>query len=46
VKSLNRALDVEVLGEQRVISAVDGRFSDHFEPYAVHLYRFRGAILL
>ena len=30
---------VEALGENRVLDAEDGRFSDAFEGYAVHLYR-------
>lgn len=31
--------DVQVLGEERTIALRDGRFSDAFEPYGVHLYR-------
>jgi hypothetical protein len=30
---------VEVIGEGRSIEAVDGKFSDDFEGYGVHLYR-------
>jgi hypothetical protein len=30
----------EVLGENRNLAVRDGRFTDDFEPYAVHLYRF------
>lgn len=32
---------VEVLGENRQLEIKDGRFSDAFEPYDVHLYRIR-----
>jgi hypothetical protein len=32
---------VTVLGESRALEANDGRFSDSFEGYAVHLYRVR-----
>ena len=31
---------VTVLGEDRELEMVDGRFNDSFEPYAVHVYRF------
>jgi hypothetical protein len=30
---------VEVLGEDREIAVTDGKFTDDFAPYAVHLYR-------
>jgi hypothetical protein len=30
---------VEVLGESRTISAVEGRFEDAFPGWAVHLYK-------
>jgi hypothetical protein len=30
---------VEVLGESRNIPASEGKFSDDFAPYGVHLYR-------
>lgn len=33
---------IEVLGEQRTLSADKGRFSDDFGPHAVHLYRIGG----
>jgi hypothetical protein len=36
VKSGNRA---EVIGENRTINIVEGRFSDDYSPYAVHLYK-------
>ncbi len=32
---------VEVLGENRTILAKDGVFSDSFDPWDVHLYRFK-----
>ena len=35
------ARTVEVLDESRSIPVRDDRFVDHFEPYAVHLYRLR-----
>lgn len=31
--------EVEVLGENRQIKAENGRFTDSFDPYQVHLYR-------
>ena len=31
---------VEVLGENRTLTATNGSFSDHFDPWAVHLYQF------
>ena len=30
---------VEVLGENRTLTARQGKFSDDFKPYGVHLYR-------
>jgi len=30
---------VEVLDENRTLTATNGSFSDHFDPWAVHLYR-------
>jgi hypothetical protein len=30
---------VEVIGENRTLELKAGRFTDHFDPYAVHLYR-------
>jgi hypothetical protein len=33
-------LDAHVLGENRSLPLQDGRFSDSFAPYSVHLYRF------
>lgn len=32
---------IEVIGEGRTIVSNDGRFSDDYSPYAVHLYRVR-----
>jgi hypothetical protein len=31
---------VEVLGESRELIVTDGKFSDEFQPYEVHLYQF------
>jgi hypothetical protein len=33
--------DVEVLGENRTLSATPGGFTDEFSDWAVHLYRIR-----
>jgi hypothetical protein len=41
MRSVQEQMAVEVLGEGRSISASDGAFDDHFEPYAVHLYRLQ-----
>jgi hypothetical protein len=35
----NAATRVEVLGEGRELTAIDGTFEDDFAPYDVHLYR-------
>jgi hypothetical protein len=32
---------VEVLGEKRTIKIKDGKFSDDFSGYGVHLYKIR-----
>ncbi len=32
---------VEVLGEGRTINIIDGKFSDEFIPYGVHLYKIK-----
>lgn len=37
-----RTATLEVLGENRTVDAVDGSFTDRFEPYAVHIYVVRG----
>ena len=34
---------LEVLGENRTIAVTNGSFSDHFEPWAVHLYKLSPA---
>ncbi len=39
VRGLPRRAEVEVLDEQRTLTARGGEFADHFEPYDVHLYR-------
>ncbi|HEY3493134.1 MAG TPA: hypothetical protein VGK73_00555 [Polyangiaceae bacterium] len=36
---MGASVDIEVIGENRVIVASGGSFEDAFEPYAVHLYR-------
>ncbi len=30
---------LEVLGENRILAVTNGAFSDHFEPWALHLYK-------
>jgi hypothetical protein len=39
----NNAATVEVIGESRTIPIKNGRFSDAFNPYDVHLYRLKTA---
>lgn len=39
LSDLDASIDIEVIGENRSISATDGQFEDAFDPYAVHLYR-------
>jgi hypothetical protein len=41
VEGLEGETTVEVLGEDRTIEANDGRFTDGFGGYEVHLYRVR-----
>jgi hypothetical protein len=41
VQGLPRNAKVEALGENRVIPIRNGRFTDDFQPYDVHLYRLR-----
>lgn len=36
---LQRDSEVTVIGENRTLKAIDGRFVDVFDPYDVHLYR-------
>jgi hypothetical protein len=36
-----QATDVEVVGENRTLPLAQGKFSDHFDPWAVHLYRVK-----
>jgi hypothetical protein len=36
---MNRVGPVEVLGENRTLTATNGLFNDHFNPWAVHLYK-------
>jgi hypothetical protein len=37
--NVTEAKAVEVLGEKRTVVVKDGSFSDHFDPWEVHLYR-------
>jgi len=37
----SHASTADVLGEDRQLAIKDGRFTDTFDPYAVHLYRLR-----
>ena len=39
LKGLDGRRTVEALDEGRTLTALDGRFQDHFEPWQVHLYR-------
>ena len=41
VPGLPKSAMAEVLGENRTIKVADGRFSDDFAPYDVHLYKIR-----
>lgn len=41
VRGLVGAANAEVLGENRKLEVRDGKFSDTFQPYDVHLYRIR-----
>jgi len=31
----------EVIGEERIITIINGEFSDEFSPFGVHLYKIR-----
>jgi hypothetical protein len=42
VKGLSGRRRGTVIGEDRTVTAEDGRFEDSFGPYGVHLYRFDG----
>ena len=39
IKNLSGQQNVEVLGENRILTASDGVFKDQFTHWAVHLYR-------
>lgn len=39
VDGIPKQAAVEVLGENRRLTAIDGRFEDEFKPYDVHIYR-------
>ena len=41
VKDIAATATAEVLGENRRLPVVNGRFEDAFRPYEVHLYRLR-----
>ena len=41
MKGLKGRRKIEVLGENRTVSSMDGVFKDEFEPYDVHLYQVR-----
>jgi hypothetical protein len=41
VRGVPGADSAQVLGEGREVGALDGRITDEFEPYGVHLYRVR-----
>lgn len=41
VPGVPAAATAEVIGENRTLPVTDGRFTDSFAPYAVHLYRIR-----
>ncbi len=43
LRGLTGQQQVEALGENRALTARDGRFSDAFRPYDVHLYRIAAA---
>ena len=42
-RGLPAGATVEVLGESRALPVHNGRFTDDFRPYAVHLYRIGAA---
>jgi hypothetical protein len=42
VKGLSGKMSAEVMGEDRKIDVAEGRFSDDFKGYEVHLYRITG----
>lgn len=41
VPGLTAGMTVEVVDENRSVTAMDGAFADDFPPLAVHIYRFR-----
>jgi len=41
VAGLKAGTTIEVVDENRTITAADGRFTDHFAPLAVHVYRMK-----
>ena len=41
VRGIHGDANVEVLGENRAITAHDGKFTDDFKPFGVHIYRIR-----
>ena len=39
LKGFDGRKTVEAIDEGRTLTALDGRFQDHFDPWQVHLYR-------
>jgi hypothetical protein len=44
IKNASNLETVDVLGENRTLTATNGAFSDAFQPWAVHLYRIKLAL--
>ncbi|HJN16613.1 MAG TPA: hypothetical protein QGH10_14005, partial [Armatimonadota bacterium] len=42
LEGIEAGASVEVIDEDRTISAGEGQFTDAFAPLAVHIYRIRG----
>jgi hypothetical protein len=41
VAGLSGKMQAEVLGEHRSVDVIDGKFTDSFRPWDVHLYRIQ-----
>ncbi|MBC8229457.1 hypothetical protein H8E77_07920 [bacterium] len=41
IKKLKGKTQIEVMGENRTIEAMNGKFDDNFKPWDVHIYRTR-----
>ena len=39
LKGLDGRKTVEAIDERRTLTALDGQFQDHFDPWQAHLYR-------